>query len=546
MGVNIKRGNVIIRNTIIEGANIAVNMSSGISNKVIIEETTIIDSDTNSCGLHFYKPKLGSKIENTKFIGLYQALYAANGELDIENCYFGNVDSVETLCETTAIEFVSMSGSMKRNTIYGYSTGVLLYDSDPVIARNKIEECGNEGLWLINDSYPDLTDAGNGAYNWLECNGANHDTSTQVRIAGKVYPNMKNGQNNIWPASVGYAFTTTGIPPSTVSLKNNYWGSSSPIPTNLFNNWSTVLEIDPFLIAPVASPDGYRTLSVYDDMLNQALAAIAIDDYSTAIENLEDIVLEDTLDNNRIGAVSLLTDCWVKAENDIPMFITFLQGLADSTRNERIAHEVLHCKAQLNAELGNYEDAIDFYEGVILDPTSSFEDSICAIIDAGRIYLIQNGHFEQLSVPGGSLAEVTPTKSSDRQTEATGGYARDIQPHSYGEYLQRSHELISQLRHQTSSDVEEVALPKQFALHQNYPNPFNPATSLRFDLPQNAHVKMQVYNLLGQRVLTLLDKPMNAGYHQVMLDMSPFASGVYFYAIQAGEYSQVKKMVLLK
>ncbi len=94
-------------------------------------------------------------------------------------------------------------------------------------------------------------------------------------------------------------------------------------------------------------------------------------------------------------------------------------------------------------------------------------------------------------------------------------------------------------------------LPMDFALHQNYPNPFNPTTTIRFDLPNEAFVRLDVYNILGRKVKTLIDQPMQPGYHSVDWDGSDnaghtIASGIYFYRLAAGDKVDKKKMVLLK
>jgi hypothetical protein len=90
-------------------------------------------------------------------------------------------------------------------------------------------------------------------------------------------------------------------------------------------------------------------------------------------------------------------------------------------------------------------------------------------------------------------------------------------------------------------------LPNSFALEQNYPNPFNPSTTINFTLGKASNVKLTVYNLLGQRVATLVDGRMNAGTQSVVFDASRFASGVYFYRLDAGSnFNSVKKMLLLK
>jgi hypothetical protein len=89
-------------------------------------------------------------------------------------------------------------------------------------------------------------------------------------------------------------------------------------------------------------------------------------------------------------------------------------------------------------------------------------------------------------------------------------------------------------------------IPADYSLSQNYPNPFNPATTIEFGLPEDAQVKVTVFNVLGQTVTALVDADMPAGYHVVSWDASDMASGVYFYRIQAGEYTATKRMVLMK
>lgn len=96
------------------------------------------------------------------------------------------------------------------------------------------------------------------------------------------------------------------------------------------------------------------------------------------------------------------------------------------------------------------------------------------------------------------------------------------------------------------ADVLLQAIPSEFTLNQNYPNPFNPTTNIKFALPQSSVVKLEVFNVLGQRVATLVNGEMNAGYHTVMFDASNLASGVYVYRINTGEHMQVKRMMLIK
>jgi len=89
-------------------------------------------------------------------------------------------------------------------------------------------------------------------------------------------------------------------------------------------------------------------------------------------------------------------------------------------------------------------------------------------------------------------------------------------------------------------------LPKVFALSQNYPNPFNPATEVKYALPKDCYVRLEVYNSLGQKVATLVDGEQRAGYKTARWDANSLSSGIYFYRIQAGGFVQTRKMVLIR
>lgn len=92
-----------------------------------------------------------------------------------------------------------------------------------------------------------------------------------------------------------------------------------------------------------------------------------------------------------------------------------------------------------------------------------------------------------------------------------------------------------------------IATPAKFALSQNYPNPFNPSTTINFSLPKTANVTLVVYNVLGQKVATLVNaQAMTMGEHNFTFDASRLASGVYMYQIQAGEFTATKSMTLIK
>jgi hypothetical protein len=97
-----------------------------------------------------------------------------------------------------------------------------------------------------------------------------------------------------------------------------------------------------------------------------------------------------------------------------------------------------------------------------------------------------------------------------------------------------------------SVDEIIIKIPDQYELFQNYPNPFNPSTKITFTLPEASQVKLTVFNILGEEVKTLINENRDAGHHTVDFNASGFSSGVYLYKIQAGNFVQVRKMILTK
>ena len=96
----------------------------------------------------------------------------------------------------------------------------------------------------------------------------------------------------------------------------------------------------------------------------------------------------------------------------------------------------------------------------------------------------------------------------------------------------------------SAEDVTEI--PQSFSLAQNYPNPFNPSTVITYTLPKSGNVKLEIYNIMGQRISTLVDEFEHSGIHKLQFDAQNIASGVYFYRIQINSTTITKSMVLLR
>jgi len=191
------------------------------------------------------------------------------------------------------------------------------------------------------------------------------------------------------------------------------------------------------------------------------------------------------------------------------------------------AEEVNVAYSNVYGEWGNY-DVVNWIEGNInsdpmfVDTTNAdyrlLEGSPC--IDAGiqDTFLVYNGGNDTLFIPAMDYM----------------GSAPDI-----GAFESDPDNPITNIKNYST-------LPSKYNLKQNYPNPFNPSTKIKFDLPKPETVKIEIYNIIGQKIETLLNKSMPAGYHEVTFDGQNLSSGIYLYRIEAGEWQDVKKMVYLK
>jgi hypothetical protein len=164
--------------------------------------------------------------------------------------------------------------------------------------------------------------------------------------------------------------------------------------------------------------------------------------------------------------------------------------------------------------------------------------------------LIMDQH-DNIYLAAGTLTEMAVCKVNSDGTSAwtvtlPGSYANDITLGSdndvyvVGGNTARINQTIVSLVN------EEGIVPEGYTLKQNYPNPFNPLTTISFSIPSSAFTSLKVYDILGNEVATLLNEEKQAGNYEIQFDASALKSGVYLYRLNAGNFSEMKKMILLK
>jgi hypothetical protein len=130
----------------------------------------------------------------------------------------------------------------------------------------------------------------------------------------------------------------------------------------------------------------------------------------------------------------------------------------------------------------------------------------------------------------------------------------DKNPFGGSTFKYRLKQIDTDGKYKYSDEIEAEIIPTEFALYQNYPNPFNPSTKIRYQLPMESKVIIKLYDILGSEVRTLLNKEMETGVYEVILNAAQLPSGTYFYRLEAGDpstgsgqgFAETKKMMLMK
>lgn len=161
---------------------------------------------------------------------------------------------------------------------------------------------------------------------------------------------------------------------------------------------------------------------------------------------------------------------------------------------------------------------------------------------------------EQTSVSGGTETETMSyyTNSNSYALDVLDGFSYSVRIQSvdpYGnksEYSDATVFTVENMQIVEKRSAVDLEVPIAFSLYPNYPNPFNPVTNIRFDLPRESKVQLIVYSITGQKVAELVNNQLTAGNHSIVWDAAGLSSGTYICRIVAGEFSQTRKMLLLK
>ena len=188
-------------------------------------------------------------------------------------------------------------------------------------------------------------------------------------------------------------------------------------------------------------------------------------------------------------------------------------------------------------------------EGNVPVELSSFNASVVdGIVELSWITATEtnNNGFEIQRSNGSDFESIDFVDGNGTTTEPN-AYSYSDKSLSVGTYIYRLKQIDFDGTFSYSKTIEvEIAAPSSFALEQNFPNPFNPSTTIKFSIPVEADVKLNVYNTLGQEVAEVLNARLTEGYHEAEFDAGLLTSGIYFYRLEADKFVDVKKMIIIK
>jgi len=171
----------------------------------------------------------------------------------------------------------------------------------------------------------------------------------------------------------------------------------------------------------------------------------------------------------------------------------------------------------------------------VFDSTGNLLTTLSGVTGVRGVFRIQNGNY--LTTNGTGLYEIDDT---------TGVVVRQI-------YVSSNLQFIDVFDRNLATSIENNVVPGIYKLYDNYPNPFNPGTKITFEIGYSAYshsrgefVSLKVFDMLGKEVATLVNENLQPGSYEVTFSGSNFSSGVYFYQLRAGEFSETKKLILMK
>jgi hypothetical protein len=420
---------------------------------------------------------------------------------------------------TALAVFESMNGSIEANEIVGNGTGIQLYHAVADIYNGNTVQYNDYGIVALRNSLWSLQGSKNAPHQFVTEN-----TSCQVLFTYDSAPEYMEFNHIYSTINRDKAFVVCDKVPSDpkkILIANNYFGTmfdpfKNLIPTEIFI-YDPVWEPDPATLNVSIIPAMYKTAKDYQRMSDYDSAQALWHQYYSAVSDSS--ILFDKTIKQLLSVEKLSSDNYTQllafygtAATDDPISIRLLSYMSN------------YCLIEGN----DLQSAILWLESQIENPVTEV-DSLFAAIDIGYLYTIIDANKAPIH---GKMPWLKPTSMQAYENN-------------------RNNAIMSLINGQSSAQpISQSSLPTA-SLLRNYPNPFNPSTTISFNLPSVMSCKLEIYNLKGQRVITLLNEARASGSHTITwsgLDDAgrPVSSGLYFYRLTTPQNIVSAKMLMLK
>ncbi len=508
-------------------------------------------------GIYFYSGATGT-VSNSTFKDNTYGIYSYNSDILVDDCTFQDASVYAIYCSygsptiknneifdcKIGIKVSQVTGSeIRSNEVYNtYFEGISVLYASPDITDNYIHDTGYSGIYLRGSNsrleHNSVINCSKGiygtnnsnflmhddAYNKIVMNSSNSNAAIKIVSGTPILGEYHDKGKNDIRRGTGYAVQS--LVGAEILAEKNYWGSSSPSSSWFYGDvaWS------PYLSSPPSGAGSSleKGANTPEDrlMLEEGLAMLLKKEHKNAATLFKGLVSK--YPESRFAGMALALS--MGAHKDIGGLENqrdYLQKMKNH-KNTKVTDKAHLWHESLESLSGNKAVAEGIVNSVSIDSPIGIEIRLNWADNLINVF----GDMPKAELVFGSIIN---SGASESILKVINDLKRDSTSSRYNQGFDH-----------LSKTGEEEIVPEEFYLSNAYPNPFNPETKIRFNLPEDSHVKLEIYNIQGQRVITLFDKMLPAGIHIATFNGSYFSSGIYFYRLEAGKFNQVKRMLLIR
>ncbi len=516
----------------------------------------------------------GISVTNNNSVIISQNSFASCGIsiLNVPAAYIqGNNISSGSNASYSGIFFNNSGGYIRGNTVKNRVNGIHLANSSVDIGGNLIENNYRHGIYNGSGSFPNLVGLVQtnppayyplAGYNIIKNNGNNTQLNTE-NDGSEFYFSYSDAhlgtERN--PGCNQISDDRTSTPSmNTVLLLSGVYGNEPHYLDAIYNYWGTTMPTNSrFGIATYYTPY-YNSAcspgggSAEQKLVLKTLSGEIVDSISAAEGAPENLTTLETIysEADNLFATGNVTQAKPIYEQIVNANYTTEEKLPAYNKLYTIANLTNADESYFNSLQNTFNDISNSEVDTLLKKIYNQNSIKCDV--SKQEYLTAISKFDNIIQQNPNSEEAVYAEidiittalnldTTNSQLGKMGGGKYLVKGTS--DYLTKLNNLL-QNKFGINSEEKEQIIPKEYSLHQNYPNPFNPTTTIKFDLPNDGLITLEIFDILGRRIITLVYEYKTAGSYEQVFNASSIASGVYVYKLQAGDFVQTKKMILLK